>query len=174
MFVEIKNHLNGAVIAEGETTKEAIAAMGEWPDLRAARLSGADLIGANLRGANLIGANLIGAQMQGADLRGANLRVANLRVANLRGANLRGADILCVGNGREIKSMQLPIWSVAWTDTDLQIGRQRHPIKKWRKWSTPAGRKWVDAMDPDILDWADKYLNLILEVIGAEGRSRGA
>lgn len=66
-----------------ETLNEAFR-----PDLRNARLSGADL-----KGVYLFNANLLSADMHEADLRGADLRYAHLEKANFVGADLRGADL---------------------------------------------------------------------------------
>jgi hypothetical protein len=117
---------------------------------------------ANLRGANLRGANLESANLRGADLRGANLEGANLRVANLRGANL-----LCFGNMREIRTMQIYTWDIGYTSETLQIGCQHHAIDKWRKWNTDAGRKWIASMDSEAMAWAERNLALVLAMIDA-------
>jgi len=141
-----------------------------WANLYGANLRGVDLCWANLREADLYGAdlreaNLYGANLYGADLREANLYGANLREADLRKADLREANLLCFGNMEEIKTLQIDAWSVGYTYDTLQIGCQSHPIDKWRKWDTQAGRKWVDSMDGSALEWADKHLDLILKMI---------
>jgi hypothetical protein len=110
---------------------------GELADLRGADLWGANLRGANLRGANLRGANLRGADLWGADLWGADLWGADLSGANLRGANLRGANLWGAdlwganGNIKNIKSICIDKYPIAYTDTYLQIGCERHPITDW-------------------------------------------
>ena len=141
-------------------------------DLRLANLSDANLRDANLRGADLIraslrDANLSRASLSHADLTGADLRGADLSSANLSHASLRDAKLLCAGNMREIKTLQVDTWRVAYTSTTLQIGCQTHPIEKWRKWNSAAGRKWVDGMDDSALAWADRHLDLILKIIDA-------
>ena len=140
--------------------------------LRGADLSGADLRGADLREANLRGANLRWADLREADLSGANLRWANLSGANLRGADLSGAylsgaNLLASGNRSQVKTMQINTWDIGYTHDTLQIGCQRHPIEKWRKWNTPAGRKWIEQMDVAAISWADKHLDLVLAIIDA-------
>ena len=97
----------------------------------------------------------------------ADLCNANLYYANLRGANLRGADLLCLGNMREIRTMQIDTWQIGYTADTLQIGCQRHAIEKWRKWDTPAGRKWIESMDGKATEWADRNLALVLAIIDA-------
>jgi hypothetical protein len=117
----------------------------------------ADLRGANLSEANLSGANLSGANLSGADLFGANLSEADLS----------GADLLCQGNMRELRTMQFDTWPLGYTADTLQIGCQRHPIEKWRKWNTDAGREWIAKMDSTALAWADRNLSLVLAMIDA-------
>jgi hypothetical protein len=136
-------------------------------DLRDANLRDANLWDANLEGANLRDANLWDAYLDGANLRDAYLRGANLRDANLEGAYLEGAYLLCFGNMREIRTMQIDTWAIGYTADTLQIGCQRHPIDKWRKWDTPAGRKWIASMDDKALKWADRNLALVLAMIDA-------
>ena len=144
-------------------------------NLRGVNLSDADLSDANLRDANLRGVNLRGADLRDANLRDANLsdanlryadlRYANLKGANLRGANLRDADLLCMGNQKELKTLQLDKWDVGYTYDTLQIGCQRHAIEKWLKWDTEAGRRWISLMDVGALEWANKFLPLVLNLI---------
>jgi len=148
-------------------------------DLRWADLRWADLRGANLRGADLRWANLREADLSGADLSGTNLSGTNLSWVDLSGADLRSAHLLCQGNMRELRTMHIDTWAVAYTDDTLQIGCQRHPIDKWREWNTEAGRKWIAEMDKGALAWADRNLALILQIIDANpatptGHERGA
>jgi len=171
MNITIKNRYTNAVIYDGPKSYLSEA------NLRGANLSGADLSGANLSGAYLRGANLSGADLSGADLSGAFLRGANLRGADLngaylsgadlRGANLSGADLLCMGNMREIRTMQIDTWPIGYTADTLQIGCQSHAIEKWRKWDTEAGRKWIASMDSKALAWAERNMSLVLAIIDA-------
>ncbi len=139
----------------------------EGADLEGAKLEGASLRGANLEGADLEGASLRGANLEGASLRGANLEGASLRGANLEGANLEEANLRCFGNMREIRTLQIGTWEIGYTADTLQIGCQRHPINKWREWSTEAGRAWIERMDGGALKWADRNLGLVLQIIDA-------
>ncbi|MGA1207889.1 MAG: pentapeptide repeat-containing protein, partial [Litorivicinaceae bacterium] len=100
-------------------------------------------------------------------LREADLQGATLRGADLWGADLREADLRCFGNMKEIKTMQIDRWEIGYTADTLQIGCQRHPIDKWRKWNTDAGRKWIEQMDNKALEWADRNLGLVLQMIDA-------
>jgi hypothetical protein len=87
----IKHRYTGAVLATGETVRQA--AQAHRADLSGANLSGADLRYADLSGANLSGADLRDADLSGADLRYADLSGANLSGADLRDANLKDADL---------------------------------------------------------------------------------
>ena len=65
------------------------------------------------------------------DLSGANLSGANLSGANLNGADLR----YCIGNGREIKSLQIGTYLISYTKDILNIGCQSHTYSDWRTFS---------------------------------------
>jgi len=132
---------------------------------RGTDLTWADLSGADLTWAILTGVNLTWADLSGADLTGANLTGANLTWAILTGAILTGAELLAYGDMVYLKTMQLDKWAIGYTYDTLQIGCQRHPIAKWNKWGTPTGRRWIAQMAPDALEWADRNLALILQVI---------
>ena len=114
----------------------------------------ADLGGANLRGANL----------EGADLQGADLRSADLRGANLQGANLQGADFnYCIGNMREIKSLQLDTWMISFSKDILNIGCETHTIDEWFNFTD----KEIDSMGNNALSWWLKwkdYIKLTIEL----------
>ncbi len=101
------------------------------------------------------------------EVEGANLYGADLRGADLTSADLTSANLLCYGNMLEIKTAQFDTWRIGYTHDTLQIGCQRHAIEKWRKWGTPAGRKWIAQMDEKAAEWADKYLALVLQLIDA-------
>ena len=130
--------------------------------LRGANLAGAILRGANVEGANLVGANLRGANLRGANLRGANLVDANLEDANLAGANLWGAILLgAIGNMKEIKSMQLDRWTVAYTFDRIQIGCKNHSIEEWRGFGDEA----IASMSIGSLGWWRKWKNHLFKTI---------
>ena len=130
-----------------------------------ANLCQADLRGIIARGTDLTLADLSGADLTGTDLTGTDLTGANLTGANLTGAILTGAELLAYGDMVYLKTMQLDKWAIGYTYDTLQIGCQRHPIAKWNKWGTPTGRRWIAQMAPDALEWADRNLALILQVI---------
>ncbi len=127
-------------------------------NLRDAHLSDADLIGANLSDANLSDADFRRANLSGADLSGANLRRANLSGADLVDANLSGANLReCVGNSKEIKSMQTDTYRFAWTNATLAIGCQQHPLKDWLEFSD----KKKASFAPDGLEYLNKWLPIL-------------
>ena len=113
-----------------------------YANLKGANLGEANLKGTNLKGANLEGANLYKASLEGANLYQANLckanlckanlEGANLEWANLEGANLKGANLkYCIGNNKEIKTLQLGTYRVALTKDVMAIGCQQHSIEQW-------------------------------------------
>jgi hypothetical protein len=154
------------IIIDGVPLSRHIYDHGEWRRGKGGKrlaLPRADLFRADLSGADLSGADLSGANISRADLSGADLSGATLTRANLSGANLSG----CIGNMREIRSMQIDTWPVTYTADTLQIGRQRHPIAKWREWDTETGRVWIGAMNGKALEWAERNLALVLAIIDA-------
>ena len=77
-------------------------------------------------------ANLNGADLNGASLQGVYLDGAALHLADLCGANLIGADLRqCIGNGREIKTIQAEPWDIIYTADQIAIERQQHAISDW-------------------------------------------
>jgi uncharacterized protein YjbI with pentapeptide repeats len=150
---------------------------GRRADLRGAALWGADLRGANLRGAALLDANLRDADLLDANLRDANLRGANLLDADLRDANLRGAALLdanlldanlwgVTGNMREIRSMHIDTWPVAWIMSPdgvatVQIGCQRHTLSEWAAFDDGT----ISRMDPQALKWWRANRDFILSTV---------
>jgi len=143
--------------------------------LQSANLHTANLSHANLRGADLRSANLTCADLSGADLGYAVLRGANLRGTNLRGANLAGADLTGAnlsdpasllgvnGNCREIRSIQVDKWPVAYTETHLQIGCQLHPIAEW--WAFDDEE--IDIMEEQALQWWRQWKPILRQIIEA-------
>ena len=82
--------------------------------------------------------------------------------ANLNGANLTGVELEnAVGNGREIVSMQIPTYRVAFTREVLQIGCERHAIGDWRGFDDET----ISRMDPGALQWWNMWRGLIFQAI---------
>ena len=87
--------------------------------------------------------------------------------ANLSGADLLRADLLradlngCIGNMREVRSMQLDTWPITWYGNTLQIGCQRHTFDDWRDFSDER----ISTMDSKALEWWWKWRDAIFQVI---------
>ena len=127
-----------------------------------ASLKGANLDGANLEYSSLDYSSLKGANLDGASLKGVNLDGASLKGVNLDGANLDGVSIKnCIGNGKEIRSMQVDKYKIAYTKTDLAIGCEQHLIGDWKKFTEEA----ISAMDSGAWDWWNKWNALIFKAI---------
>ena len=89
---------------------------------------------------------------------------ANLRGANLIGASLSGADLhRCVGNGREIKTIQTDAWPVVYTATDMAIGCQRHAIAAWWDFSDEK----IVSMDEGALSFWRKWKPILQQIMGS-------
>ena len=140
-----------------------------YENLSCANLSGANLSGgadlscADLSCANLSGANLSG----GADLSRANMAYANLSYADLSRADLSGANLRgVIGNMREIRSMHIDTWPVAWIMSPegvatVQIGCQRHTLAEWAAFSDET----IGSMDSRALDWWWANRNFVLSTV---------
>ncbi len=125
------------------------------------RFTGTVLFSVNAN--TLSGANLSGADLSGANLSGANLSGADLSGADLSGANLSGANLLCTGNMKEIKTLQLDIYKIGYTKTDLQIGCQRHTIKKWLSFTD----KEIKEMHSEALTFWKKFKPVLKTILKA-------
>ena len=131
--------------------------VGERANLRGADLRGADLSDANLSGADLSGADLSDANLSGANLLGANLLGADLRGADLSDANLRGV----AGNMKNIKSIAVERWSIAYSESHMAIGCQQHSIEDWERFNDED----ISVMDGHALDWWKKWKPVIMGII---------
>ena len=128
-----------------------------------ANLTGAYLVGVDFADANLMRAYLADANLADANLAGVNLTEAYLAGANLAGAKLADADLTGVaGNMRQIKSLFLEAYPVAYTSEYLQIGCERHTIMEW--WEFDDNR--IEEMDGEkaLIFWA-KYRDFIRQAI---------
>lgn len=144
----------------------------EGADLKGANLICADLrrvnlIGADLRGANLMCADLISADLISANLEGADLRYADLRFADLKGANLSGANFNnCIGNGKEIKSIQTSKYWIVYTKDVMQIGCENYAIEKWFNFTDLD----IEVMAEDALEWWKLWKPILKKIIKAENK----
>jgi len=154
----------------------------QYAYLQGANLQGASLQGTNLRDSYLVGVNLHRANLQAANLQCAileeanlqyaDLKKANLQDANLQGANLREAELEeanlqdvnlhdCIGNMREIKSMQIEQYVLAYTSKHLQIGCKRRELEEWWNLSDEE----IDAMHSKALVFWHKWRDTIRNII---------
>ena len=109
--------------------------------------------------ANLFGANLREADLREADLSKADLSKANLSEANLYGADLSGARLWdTIGNGVEIRTLQLPEYTVVYAGDRIQIGCKNHSIQEWSEFDDEV----IKGMSDNALDFWKKYKTLIL------------
>ena len=116
-------------------------------------------------GANLSEADLRGSDLSGSDLSGANLRGADLRGANLREADLREACFAyCIGNNKEIKTLQTGSWTIVYTKTHLFIGCETHSIKEWFKFTDNR----INSMAPSALTFWRKWKPALKEILKME------
>ena len=66
-----------------------------------------------------------------------------------------------IGNGREIKSMQLGTYNIIFTSKVLQIGCENFEISEWRGFSD---NRIID-MDTGALEWWNKWKDFIFKTI---------
>lgn len=160
-----------------ENHKDGVRAHLAGDNIGGANLEGAILRVANIRSANLAGANLERANLEyahleetillRADLEYANLEEAilvraNLEYANLAGANLERANLMgAIGNMKNVKSMQIEKYSIAYTSSVLQINCQKHKINTWFEFSDDE----IKAMDNGALEWWKKWKDVIKNII---------
>ena len=103
-------------------------------------------------------ANLRGAYLSGADLRGADLRGAYLGGANLGGANLR----YCIGNSKQIKTIQTETYYITYTDKVMAIGCKQHTIEEWFNFDDET----IDKMNKGTsLEWWAKWKPRLQDII---------
>ena len=141
-----------------EDHKDGVRANLIGANLRTANLRTADLRWANLRQVNLIGANLIGTNLEGAYLGGADLGGANLYEANLGGANLR----YCIGNSKQIKTIQTETYYITYTDKVMAIGCKQHTIEEWFNFDDET----IDKMNKGTsLEWWAKWKPRLQDII---------
>jgi len=144
-------------------------------DLIDADLSHSSLIRVDLRYANFSHVNLTGADLNGTNLIGANFSRVNLKDAylnhvNLTGANLSGAHFgnnklnKCIGNGKEIKTIQTNRYWVVYTKDIMQIGCENHTIDKWFQFSDDR----ISKMDDDALEWWEVWKPILKQIIEEE------
>jgi hypothetical protein len=122
----------------------------------------ADLSYATLSYANLSYRDLSDANLSRAILSYANLAYADLSRADLSYARLSGV----VGNMREIRSMHIDTWPVAWIMSPegvatVQIGCQRHTLAEWAAFSDET----IGSMDSRALYWWMANRDFVLSTV---------
>jgi uncharacterized protein YjbI with pentapeptide repeats len=144
---------------------------GVRPDFRRSDLSRAELTYADLRRVDFRRSNLSYADLRRSDLSHADLRRSDLRHADFRGADLscadlRGADLtFCVGNGKEIQTIQTNKWPIIISESYMAIGCEQHPIRSWLSYS----EKKISKMDPDALEFWKQWKPAIIEILKSRG-----
>ena len=78
-------------------------------------------------------------------------------------ANLRSANLLCMGDMRNIKTIQADIWQIGYTHDTMQIGCQRHLIAEWWKFSDEE----ISQMDSQALAWWKVWKPILMSMIEA-------
>ena len=87
---------------------------------------------------------------------------ADLIGVNLRHTNLIGADLrYCVGNNKEIKSLQLGTYDVAFTKNILCVGCQSHTLKEWKAFTDEE----IAKIDDNALEWWKKWKDTLITII---------
>jgi uncharacterized protein YjbI with pentapeptide repeats len=131
-------------------------------DLSRANLSDADLSDADLSHADLSDANLSDADLSRADLSDADLSRADLSDADLSHADLSDANLSdAIGNKKELRTMQIDTYSIAFTNSILQIGCKRFTHKEWGIFSDDE----ISKMDNGALEWWEKWKDFIFKAI---------
>ena len=187
-MIQIKNRYSGDVIKEVTSLSNSDLRYSDlsnsdlsYSDLRYSDLSYSDLSNSNLRYSNLRGSDLSNSDLRDSDLRGSNLSnsdlrdsdlsYSNLRYSNLRGSNLRGSDLRgsdlrnIIGNGREIKSLQIGTYMVSYHKDILNIGCQSHTLNKWLNFTDEE----IDRMDKGTsLDWWKLNKDILITLVKRE------
>jgi len=177
MLIEIKHRINGNVLFAHDCNDNTILKTVNFAIKEKISLSDANLSDANLSGADLSCADLLGANLSDANLPGANLSCANLSDANLSNANLSGANLSCadlsyanlfganlfgaLGNMKEISSMQIELYKIAFTSEMLQIGCKTFSHNEWMNFNDEK----IKEMDRYALKFWKKYKDFIFKAI---------
>jgi hypothetical protein len=127
-------------------------------DLRFSDLSYSDLKFSDLSNSNLRGSNLKGSDLRGSNLSNSNLRFSDLSNSGLRGSDLRDSDLSnSIGNGKQIKSLQIGDYNIVYTFDKLFIGCKGYLISDWQKSN-------IKLYSDDLLLWNENK-DFILEII---------
>ena len=167
-MIQIKNRYTGMVIKE---VKSLSGSNLSGSNLSGSSLSGSNLSGSNLSNSDLSNSDLSGSNLSGSDLRSSNLSNSDLSGSNLRSSNLSNSDLsgsnlrYVIGNGREIKSLQIGTYLVSYHKDILNIGCQSHTLDKWLNFTDEE----IDAMDIDTsLDWWKLNKDILVTLVKRE------
>lgn len=177
-MIQIKNKYSGVVIKEVTSLSNSNLSYSDLRDsdlrcsdlrcsnLRGSTLRGSDLSNSNLRDSNLRDSNLTYSNLRDSDLRGSNLRDSNLSYSHLRGSDLRGSDLRnIIGNGKEVKSLQIGTYMVSYHKDILNIGCQSHTLDKWIAFTDEE----IDDMDKGTsLDWWKLNKDILVTLVKRE------
>ena len=147
-MIQIKNRYSGAVIKEVTSLS--------YSDFR-----DSDFRDSNLRGSDLRGSDLSYSDLRGSDLRGSNLSYSNLSYSDLRGSDLRNI----IGNGKEVKSLQIGTYMISYHKDILNIGCQSYTLDRWISFTDEE----IDAMDEGTsLDWWKLNKDILVTLVKRE------
>ena len=114
----------------------------------------------DLRDANLSDTDLRYADLRCANLSDADLSDADLRYADLSGANLR----LCIGNNKEIKSLQIGEYLISYYKDILNIGCKSYTLLEWESFTDIE----IAKMDANALTWWNLNKHILIELVKRE------
>ena len=83
--------------------------------------------------------------------------------ANLIGANLGGANLrYCIGNSKQIKTIQTETYYITYTDKVMAIGCKQHTIEEWFNFDDET----IDKMNKGTsLEWWAKWKPRLQDII---------
>lgn len=96
------------------------------------RWDGSFLLRSDFSNSCLFASSFVSTCLSHSNLRGADLSHSNFTDASLKGADLTGAKLNnAIGNGKEIKSLQIDLYKIVYTYDSLCIGCHMYPIQQW-------------------------------------------
>ena len=85
--------------------------------------------------------------------------------ADLIGADLRDADLrLCIGNSKEVKSLQIGTYLISYIKDIVNIGCKSHTLEQWKRFTDEE----INKMDTDALAWWKLNKHIIIELVERE------
>ena len=177
-MIQIKNRYKGTVIKEVESLSYSDLSYSDlsYSNLRGSNLSYSNLSYSNLRGSDLRGVDLRGSDLRGVDLSYSNLSNSDLSYSDLSYSDLSNSDLSysdlsnsnlrgVIGNGIEIKSLQIGTYLVSYHKDILNIGCQTHTLDKWINFTDEE----IYAMDiGKSLDWWKLNKDILVTLVKRE------